>query len=116
MDPIVDLAIEKSVDDSSPAEGATIEYTIALQNLGPDGASGVEVTDSLPAGVTFVSSSATQGSYDDGAGLWTVGSIAAAAADTLTITATGPEVSIKPARNAAIPTAPEPSITSFSCQ
>ncbi len=84
-----DLAVVKTVDDGSPSEGGTINYTIALTNIGPDAATNVEVTDLLPAGVTFVSSVATQGSYNDGTGIWSgVAGLAAAASDTLTITAT----------------------------
>ena len=83
-----DLSIVKTVDDAGPAEGATITYSVVLANGGPDPAGGVEVTDVLPAGVTYVSSAATTGSYDDGTGVWTVGAIAVAASDTLTITAT----------------------------
>ena len=83
----LDLAIAKSVDDSFPNEGDTINYTLVLTNNGPDAGTNVEVTDALPSGVTFVSSSATAGSYDDGTGIWSVPSIANAVSDTLTISA-----------------------------
>ena len=82
----VDLALTKSVDNATPAVGDTITYTIVVTNNGPGGASGIVVTDSLPAGVTFVSSTVSQGSYDSGTGLWTVGAVANAASATLTIT------------------------------
>ena len=55
---------------------------------GPDPATNVDVTDALPAGVNFVSASATAGSYSSGTGIWDLASIANAASDTLTITAT----------------------------
>jgi uncharacterized repeat protein (TIGR01451 family) len=84
----VDLAIDKTVDDPAPREGDTIDYTVVLTNNGPDAATGVQVTDLLPAGVTFVSSSATQGSYNSVSGIWTVGGVANSASATLTITAT----------------------------
>ncbi|MBZ0268078.1 DUF11 domain-containing protein, partial [bacterium] len=83
-----DLAVTKTVDDPAPAEGGTVVYTVALANNGPDDATGVELTDLLPAGVTFVSSMQTQGTYVDSTGAWTVGTILAAATDTLAITAT----------------------------
>jgi uncharacterized repeat protein (TIGR01451 family) len=84
----VDLAVTKTVDNPAPNEGDTIVYTVALANGGPDTATGVELTDLLPAGVTFVSSTTTQGAYSSVTGLWTVGAIANAASGTLTITAT----------------------------
>ena len=80
-----DLAILKSVSDSKPNNGDTITYTLRVVNTGPDTATGVFVTDVLPAGLTFVSSSATQGAYDDATGIWTVGTVAPAATATLTI-------------------------------
>jgi uncharacterized repeat protein (TIGR01451 family) len=84
----IDLAVTKTVDDANPPEGGTIVYTVAVSNGGPDGATGVAVTDLLPAGLAFQSAAATQGVYDSGTGLWTVGAVAAGAADTLAITAT----------------------------
>ena len=48
--------------------------------IGRNPATGVEVTDVLPAGVTFVSAAATQGTYSSGTGMWSVGSILEAAA------------------------------------
>ena len=76
------------MNDPVPTEETTIVYAVSVANDGPDGATGIEVTDVLPAGVTFTSSMATAGSYNDGTGAWTMGSIAAAAAETLLITVT----------------------------
>jgi uncharacterized repeat protein (TIGR01451 family) len=53
-----DLAILKSVSDSKPNNGDTITYTVKVANTGPDTATGVFVTDVLPGGLTFDSSSA----------------------------------------------------------
>jgi len=53
-----------------------ITWTITLTNRGPGDATGVVVTDILPAGVTFKSASADQGAYDAGTGEWTVGDVA----------------------------------------
>jgi uncharacterized repeat protein (TIGR01451 family) len=85
--PSVDLAVAKTVDDGLPHEGDTVTYTVDVQNLGPDDATGVEVTDLLPAGVTYQSDTPSAGSYDDSSGVWTVGDLANGAAGTLTITA-----------------------------
>ena len=70
-----DLAVSKTVDNPTPNVGAVITYTITLTDNGPNGASGITVQDNLPAGVTFLSSNASQGSYDPNTGLWTVGAI-----------------------------------------
>ncbi len=52
-----------------------IEYTIVVSNTSDEPAVGVQVTDILPAGVTFVSSTASQGSYDVNTGIWSVGTL-----------------------------------------
>ncbi|VAV99000.1 internalin, putative, partial [hydrothermal vent metagenome] len=49
---------------------------------------GVQVTDALPVGVTFASAAATQGTYNAGTGIWTVGTLASSATVTLTVVAT----------------------------
>ena len=57
--PAVDIAVSKAVDNATPNEGGTVNYTVIVTNNGPDGATGVEVTDLLPGGVTYVSDSPT---------------------------------------------------------
>jgi uncharacterized repeat protein (TIGR01451 family) len=84
----VDVMVRKSADRATPAEGATLTWYVTAENRGPDAATGVEVTDLLPAGVTYVSAQATQGSYADGTGLWTVGAMSAGRTDTLAIVVT----------------------------
>ncbi|QCW27309.1 DUF11 domain-containing protein [Lysobacter enzymogenes] len=92
---LADLALTKSVAPASPAIGSNVTFTISVNNnAGPSDAAGVLVNDLLPAGYTFVSSSASQGAYNSGTGAWTVGALARNANATLTIVArvkeTGP--------------------------
>jgi uncharacterized repeat protein (TIGR01451 family) len=68
--------------------GQNVVFTLLASNSGPSGATGVTVSDNLPSGYTFVGASATQGSYSNGTGVWTVGSLANGASATLRITAT----------------------------
>jgi uncharacterized repeat protein (TIGR01451 family) len=86
--PVADLSLAKSVDDTTPAVGQNVVFTLLASNGGPSGATGVTVQDNLPSGYTFVASSATQGSYSNGTGVWTIGSLANGASATLRITAT----------------------------
>ena len=78
----------KTVDDDTPTQNQQVVFTITVANNGTIGATGVEVTDLLPAGLTFVSATPSLGTYVQGTGIWTVGAIAAGADETLTITAT----------------------------
>ncbi|MBN1221138.1 MAG: DNRLRE domain-containing protein [Anaerolineae bacterium] len=85
--PAVDLAIAKSVDNSTPDEGEVVVYTLTASNAGPDTATNVVVTDVLPAGVTYVADDGG-GAYNSGSGVWTVGTLTNGANAALAITAT----------------------------
>jgi uncharacterized repeat protein (TIGR01451 family) len=83
-----DLSITKTVDNSAPTNGAAIAYTITVSNAGPSAATAVIVNDRLPAGLTFISSTPSAGTYDATTGVWTVGTINAASNANLIIRAT----------------------------
>ncbi len=87
--PQVDLSLSKEVDNDAPAEGDLVTFTLTLENGGPDDATDVEVTDLLPSGLRFFSaSSAPQPTnYDQGTGVWEVGTLASGSSATLTLTA-----------------------------
>jgi uncharacterized repeat protein (TIGR01451 family) len=85
---LIDLAVTKSVDDSTPDVGHNVTFTVVVRNDGADGATGVRVLDFLPAGLSFVSAQATQGAYNPVSGLWHVGTVAQASSQTLTLVAT----------------------------
>lgn len=86
--PAADLAVSKSVSNETPNEGDNIDYTVSVLNHGPSAASGIQITDLLPSGVTYVSHSAPSGtSYNQITGLWSAGSLALNASKSLTITA-----------------------------
>ena len=83
-----DLSIAKTVDNATPHDGDTIVYTLTASNAGPaDPATGVKVSDALPAGVTYFSDNGG-GAYDSGTGVWTIGNLAVSTPATLNITAT----------------------------
>ncbi len=84
-----DLSLTSNVSNASPASGSSITYTLTATSAAssPLTATGVTVTDQLPAGVTFVSASGT-GTYNSATGVWTVGSLTPGQSASLTITAT----------------------------
>jgi len=86
--PAADLSVTKSVDNPFPTLGSTITYTVTVSNAGPDAATNVVVSDPLPAGLTYVSDTPSQGTFDSGTGDWTVGTIPAGGLATLRITVT----------------------------
>lgn len=70
-----DLNLGKTVDDATPAEGGTVNYTVTVTNAGPGPATVVQIVDLLPAGLTLVAATPNQGSYDPVSGDWYVGNI-----------------------------------------
>lgn len=56
-----DLTIVKADSPDPVSVGSTLTYTIGVQNLGPELATDVTVTDQLPSSVDFVSVTATSG-------------------------------------------------------
>jgi len=80
-----DLAVSKSASSTSISSGSSFSYTVTLTNNGGSDASGVTLSDVLPAAVTYVSDIASHGSYDPASGLWTVGALANSDIATLTL-------------------------------
>ena len=86
--PLADLIIAK-IAPATVLATSNLVYTISVTNFGPSSASSVVVTDTLPAGVTFVSAS---GSGANNAGLvnWSLGALAAGQSSNLTVTVIAP--------------------------
>jgi uncharacterized repeat protein (TIGR01451 family) len=94
-----DLGVTKTVSDASPNVGDAVTFTVTVANGGPFTATGVTVADLLPAGLTFVSATPSEGAYDAATGVWTVGAVATGAPQTLVIKAT--VASVSPVSNTA---------------
>lgn len=77
------LSMSMTVDTTVASLGDTLAFTVVVANAGPLTATGVTVVDSVPSQTVFRTSTQTQGSYDPVSALWTVGDLAAGAADTL---------------------------------
>ena len=68
VDPAADLSLTKSDSPDPVLAGQLLTYTLTAQNAGPSGATGVSVTDTLPAGVTFESATPSQGTCSESSG------------------------------------------------
>ncbi len=82
-----DLAVGLFAAPNPVALGATLTYTVLVANNGPSDASGVVVTNFLPANVAVISATVSQGSITTGGILWTIGSLLDGTSATATITA-----------------------------
>ena len=85
--PTADLVVTKRVSETTPTVGDTVTFTVTVTNSGPGEATGVQVSDGLPAGLTLVSSTPSQGIYSPDTGVWEVGALAPGAAATLAVAA-----------------------------
>lgn len=85
--PAADLGLTKSVDKTTVYVGDTLNFTLILQNYGPDTATSINVTDILPDGVSFVSYTANYGTYDNLTGIWSIDSLPTNTIAQLVITA-----------------------------
>jgi len=81
--------------NASPNLGEDVTFTVTVSNGGPDFATGISITDLLPAGLTFVSATPSQGTYNNTTGVWSVGFLASATNATLQITATVATAGVK---------------------
>jgi uncharacterized repeat protein (TIGR01451 family) len=81
-----DLAVGLAAVPNPVVIGATLAYTVSVTNNGPSDASGVTVTNSLPASLAILSTTVSQGSITAGGNLWTLGTLLNGAHATATIT------------------------------
>jgi len=84
---VSDLAVTEVASPTSVTVGSNVTYTLTVQNNGPAAATNVVVTDALPAGVSFVSAVANQGTTTQAGGVvtWNAGNLANSGSATASI-------------------------------
>ncbi|NSL85869.1 DUF11 domain-containing protein [Chitinophaga sp. Mgbs1] len=65
------ISVKKVADKSNVKPGEQVTFTVTVSNSGLKDTSGLQVTDQ-PQGFTYVSSSVSTGSYNNGNGVWTL--------------------------------------------
>src|SRR6266481_370031 len=90
LTPKVDLSVFKGNTSGDISNGGFITYEIIATNNGPDTASNVQLTDAVPAGTTYVSSSQDSGGFtrtqETPSTIWTINSLAPGAFAKFTFT------------------------------
>jgi uncharacterized repeat protein (TIGR01451 family) len=83
----VDLALSQSHNPPNVLAGGTLTFSLSISNKGPDSATGVRLTDTLPAQADFISVSPSQGNCGQSSGviLCDLGSIAAGASASVSV-------------------------------
>ncbi|HMB70763.1 MAG TPA: FlgD immunoglobulin-like domain containing protein, partial [bacterium] len=84
----VDLEMRAAVDRIDPAEGDEVIFEVTVVDVSAGDATGVQIEQILPPGLTLVSSTATDGTYNSAAANWTVPALVAGASAVLEIHAT----------------------------
>ena len=85
-----DIAVHKTVDNATPLVGQTVTFTVTATNNGPQPATGVQLSDGVPLGLTLVLPHPvppSQGTYTPDTGVWDLGALAVGAQATLTLVA-----------------------------
>jgi uncharacterized repeat protein (TIGR01451 family) len=86
--PDADLAISKTSNAAGPVSvGDAVVFTLGVENLGPGAATGVTVTDTIPAGLTYVSNDCGA-SYIAPTLTWAIGNLPNAAITLCNVTVT----------------------------
>lgn len=83
-----DLSLVKRADKTRVLAGETVTFTLELTNQGSVDATGIQVEDDLPNGLTHTGNNPQQGTYDAVTGIWDVGSLTAGQTITLEIMVT----------------------------
>ena len=110
--PVVDLELTKTADVSTAANGDVVNFSLTVTNNGPDDATGVSVEDVVPGGLSYNSSSPSKGSYNDATGIWTIGSMANGASETIVINMTVMDISSPITNFAQVETADQDDVDS----
>jgi|GEM_PF-1273229 len=83
-----DLALALTSDDLTPEAGEILTVALNVTNNGVDDATGVRIEELLPGNLSYVSGTASSGSYDQNSGIWDVGNLASGAGAELLLTLT----------------------------
>jgi uncharacterized repeat protein (TIGR01451 family) len=89
-----DLMVSQTVDKTSVKQGDLLTYSVRVQNLGPDAAPNVVLTDMLSSGVTFVEARVNKGAVtappkgETGAVTWNLGTMVSQANEVASIQVT----------------------------
>ncbi|MBS3777786.1 MAG: tandem-95 repeat protein [Candidatus Thermoplasmatota archaeon] len=82
-----DVTVQKTASPDPVTAGSTMTYTLTVKNNGPDIAEGINVTDSLPSELTFISATPTPTGQNGQTLWWHIASLIPGDSTTITINA-----------------------------
>jgi uncharacterized repeat protein (TIGR01451 family) len=72
---LLSVILIKTAGNTAPNVGEQFSYDLIVANIGPNTATGVHVTDIIPAGLIFNRYTTSKGTYSSANGIWTVGNL-----------------------------------------
>ncbi|NNF18375.1 MAG: DUF11 domain-containing protein, partial [Flavobacteriaceae bacterium] len=92
--PTAELALTKTIDKNEAATGELVVFTIIVRNQGPYSATGISISENIPAGYELLRATATTGDYSRETSLWNIPELPNGESATLSVEAmvnpTGP--------------------------
>ncbi|MFE5826468.1 isopeptide-forming domain-containing fimbrial protein [Streptomyces erythrochromogenes] len=85
---LADVSLAQTLDKRTPKAGEQVAFTVTAANAGPSTARGLEVTDTLPRGLSGVTVTSKAGKVEQRTGRWTIGDLPAGESMTMTVTGT----------------------------
>jgi uncharacterized repeat protein (TIGR01451 family) len=105
-----DVEVTKTAAADTVPVGGTIRFSARVVNHGPDTATGVTLNDTLPAELTLVSITATQGSCTTSPPACALGTLAAGAEVTVTIVTRANQARVLTNRTSVTAAEPDPAL------
>ncbi|NNE71372.1 MAG: DUF11 domain-containing protein, partial [Rhodothermales bacterium] len=84
----IDMSLSSSASSATPPTGTNVTFLVTATEEGVNDAVDLIVDATLATGLTFVSATPSQGSYNSGTGEWDVGALTTGNSATLTLVAT----------------------------
>lgn len=111
-----DLSVKLTSAASTVVQGSNITYTVTVTNHGPWAATGIRVTNAIPAGSVFATATPSVGSVstNSGAVVWTIGSLTKDASATASIVVVANTLGAAQAISTAIGVESDPNLLNSS--
>ncbi|QMU27842.1 T9SS type A sorting domain-containing protein [Adhaeribacter radiodurans] len=71
--PVAELQVTNTAARTTLPNGEITTLIVSVKNNGTDAATGVQILGKLPTGLSLVGSDPSVGTYDEGSGIWTLG-------------------------------------------
>ncbi|MDC6350625.1 gliding motility-associated C-terminal domain-containing protein [Zeaxanthinibacter sp. PT1] len=86
--PTADLMLTKTIDKNEATVGELVVFTISVRNQGPYSATGISISENIPAGYELLAATTTTGDYSQETSRWNISELLNGESATLVVEAT----------------------------